>query len=619
MGFALVWAAWCSSAGMACGGGRGAAGEPHAALAETLAAQREFRILHRRWTTASDADRRRLLPSLEAFIARHPQDDRARVARIYLAWVLIQRGELRRARALVAETREGVAGSAQDFAVVAEAAILAREGKPDEALDRLAPLAGKIVDADERFMYGEQRVRAAVAARHMHDAVRFMLEWVAGAPPEDRQAVQDRVLGFLDGIPARAVEDTLAQLDEESERFGEGSTQAPARDWLRKSLRERLMRLAIEQGDADLARRLLDSGAPGVRRGDRGAELARLAAAGSVVPRVQGRQVGLVLSTGSAALRRRSADVAAGMARALGLPQSASNPEAVRLLTSDDGGSMDGIPSALARLAGDGAAILVAGLDSEGAERAARYADDAQIPVIVLAPPSTSAAKGDGFAFRIGAGTEDVMTLLRSALVGQGPVAQIGGGSSDAASCAATAALAGTARFPVQVWRKEHVASLVFAGDPGCTKDALREARAIGLTPNVGLGLESAHLYPDLASERPTWVAACGSFPLGAHPDSAPTSPTAEMSKWASERHRAPSWWAALGHDAAALGGVALADFALERVDEASAVAELHKAARAKLAGVTASLWTTTSRGFGGDRRLPRSITVVAGGAAGSK
>ncbi len=592
---ALVLAVGC--------GGSGAAGDkPEAALAETLAAQREFRALHRRWVTASDAGRRRLEQPLSSFVARHPEDDRARVARVYLAWILIQRGKLARARELVDATRQGAAGSARDFAVVADAAILIREGKPGAALDLLAPLAGKIVDADERFLYGEQRVRAAVAARQMHDAIRFMLEWLAGAPPEDRQAVQDRVLGFLEGIPARAAEDTLAQLDAESERFGESSTQAPARDWLKKSLRERLVRLAIEQSDAELARRLLDSGVPGVRRGERGAELARLAAAGSVLPRVQGRQLGFVLSTGSAELRRRSADVAAGMARALGLPSSAAEPGAVRLLTSDDGGDPDGLDSALARLAGDGAAILVAGMDAAGAKRAARYAEDAGIPVIVLYP--VTPAGSNGFAFQVGADPDASASALRAALSAKGPMVEVGPGG---VSCSSRASLAGMPRFPVQAWKRDRVASLLFGGDVGCTKDALREARAIGLQPNVGLGLESAVLYPELASSRPTWAVALGSFPLGARAD-APQ----DMSSWAAERHRAPSWWAALGHDAAALGAVALGDFALERVDEARAVAELHRAARKQLAVVDAKLWTTQARGFGGGRKLPREVGVVA-------
>jgi hypothetical protein len=298
------------------------------------------------------------------------------------------------------------------------------------------------------------------------------------------------------------------------------------------------------------------------------------------------------------------------MARALGLPASASNREAVRLLISDDGGSPDGLDSALARLAGDGAAILVAGMDAAGARRAARYADDAGIPVIVLFPVTSTDATD--FAFQVGTDPADGVAALRTALADKGPLVEVGPGG---VSCFTAASLAGMPRFPVQTWKRDRVASLVLAGDGGCTKDALREAHAIGLKPNVGLGLESAALYPELASSRPTWVVAAGSFPLGAG-----LAAQADMSRWASERHRAPSWWAALGHDAAALGAVALGDFALERVDEARAVADLHRAAKKKLARVEAELWTTHARGFDGGRKLQRELGVVGSvkGSSGS-
>ena len=65
---------------------------------------------------------------LRDYIARYPKEDLARVVRVYLAWVLIQKRELSEARALADAARTGPAGSVRDFAVVTEAAILIRLG-----------------------------------------------------------------------------------------------------------------------------------------------------------------------------------------------------------------------------------------------------------------------------------------------------------------------------------------------------------------------------------------------------------------------------------------------------------------------------------------------------------
>lgn len=131
-----------------CGSGRSSDARPESALASSRAAQREFRELHRRWIAATGPERARLEPELRTFLRRHDGDPRARLVRLYLAWVLIERGQLVPARELVDSTRQGPAGSAHDFADVAQAAILRREGRPDRALDLLDPLDGKIVDAE---------------------------------------------------------------------------------------------------------------------------------------------------------------------------------------------------------------------------------------------------------------------------------------------------------------------------------------------------------------------------------------------------------------------------------------------------------------------------------------
>jgi branched-chain amino acid transport system substrate-binding protein len=386
---------------------------PQPALADSREAQRDFRSIVGRWLEASPETRGALEQPLRDFIRRYPSDDLGRPARVYLAWILIQRKELTAARELVARARSGPAGSVQDFAVVTDAAILIRMGKPDAALELLVPLQGKIIDPTERLVFGEQLVQAALGGRRWRRAVDSMLDWLAEAPPENRENVQAAIERLLSRIPVLALERALISLDQQSSAADQASARAPAREALRKALRSYLVRVALDRHDPELARRLIDSGPPTLRRGDTGAALLQLASSGAVAARVAGRTVGLLLSLASPATQRRSAEVAFGLSRALGLPAPVSRPDVVRLLTRDDGA---GLEAALSGLAGDGAAILVAGVDAPSARAASAFAETAGIPVVVLhhlADVSTT-----GYTFVLGVDLGVTTDLLEQALVG---------------------------------------------------------------------------------------------------------------------------------------------------------------------------------------------------------
>ena len=88
----------------------------------------------------------------------------------------------------------------------------------------------------------------------------------------------------------------------------------------------------------------------------------------------------------------------------------------------------------------------------------------------------------------------------------------------------------------------------------------------------------------------------------------------AYVDRWGS----APSWFEALGHDAATLAAAVLADFPLDRVDDKGAVVGLHWRAQGRLLHAQVPLWTTAAPGFGGANVLPRRLQVVAAGGAGS-
>src|SRR5690606_16259870 len=113
--------------------------------------------------------------------------------------------------------------------------------------------------------------------------------------------------------------------------------------------------------------------------------------------RVSPNTVGVLLALGKPALRRRSTDVVAGMTLGLELPGSAA-----RLVTRDAGSDPEQVRRALAELAREGAAVVVAGVDAEHSLEAAGYARDNALPVILLTPDPEGLGKTSPFVFELG-------------------------------------------------------------------------------------------------------------------------------------------------------------------------------------------------------------------------
>ncbi len=591
-------------AATACGGSSTGGHAPEASVAGSPAAQQQFREIHRLWTASRPDDRGRLEPQLRSFLEQHPGDRRARVVRIYWAWLLVQRGRVHEARALVRQVRSGHSGTARDFAAVAEAAILLREGKPDQALSVLSPLEGKIIDPDERFLFGEQRVTAALGARRPASALRAMRDWLAETAPEERDAVRGRLLELIRQVAAEPLFRSFVELAAEKDAASANPDRERARDFMLPLIAERLTDVAIERSDGELARKLLDTGLPWFRKGKRGQELALIAASGSVLPRVIGRSLGLVLSVGTADQRRRSAQVAAGVARALGLPASAADRKAVQLLTAEDDGSAHGVAHALAELAGEGAAILIAGVDATTAAAAAKYSANTGIPVLLLshAPASGGAERivaetAEREAEALGSGAS-ALTLARPALVGPAGV-----------SCDVEPSAAGQPRFPVQTWKRDRIDGVLVVGNAACARDVARESQETGRRVTLGLGLEAGEVFDQLEPAQPRFALAAGAFP---HRKGTPAP--ASQERLVAQSGHAPSWFTTLGHDAALLAKAALAELPLERVDDARVVAELHQSAAERLGRAEAELWSSDQRGFAGQRVLPRALHTVVWG-----
>ena len=585
----------CAAAAAACGHSRADALRPEATLSASSDAQAAFRALRPAWFAGSMNERRKLEPDLRTFLVRFPNDEPSDLVRVLLAFDCVSRGALTDARVLIAQVREHV-GTVHDFAQVAEAYALLRESKADAAWDVLEPLAGKIVDADERLVFSELRLRAAAAARRYGRALSAAEELLSEAPLESQSSLQDTVRELFRTAPKADLVQNLQTFERGESDEGASSK---AREWLRKMVRERLVSIAVREKDAALARSLLDSAPAALRASDSGSALVSVAGGGQSVPLILGRSIGVALSLGSADARRRSANLVAGLARGLGLPEAAEKPGGVHLISQDDGGSSAGTAEALRELAAQGAAILVAGVDTESADIAARFADQNEIAVVLLQVP-TPGATPFRHAFVVGESSTSEQTVIDAELSRRNlqRIARVGRSGE---ACDAPLINAGGPRFSVDEWRRERVSALLVFGSAACASDVARELHDVAFAPLLALGLEGSEFVYASDAPRARFALCAGSFPLAtrAEPGDNPALPAID-------------WYEALGHDAALLAKVALDGFPDGRVDDGRVVRELHARAERALSAAQAPLWTSDSRGFSAAHVLPRTLTIVS-------
>jgi len=581
---------------LGCRHSRSEVGLPEASLSANADAQTRFRALREAWFAGSTNERRRLEPDLRRFIVRYPNDEQSDMVRVLLAFDCVSRGALQEARVLIAQVRVP-RGAVHDFSRVAEAYALLRESKPDAALSVLEPLAGKIVDSDERQLFSELRLRAAASARRYVLTLEAAEELLTEAPSEGRAALEDLVREQFQSASKSELVESLASLEHAQP---DESQSAQALEWLRKHLRERLIAIAVREKDATLARNLLDTAPAALRASATGSALVGIAGGAQSLPLISGRAIGVVLSLGNADSRRRSASVAAGLARGLGSPDGLSAPGAVQLITRDDGGSSGGTVEALRELAAEGAAILVAGLDGPSADASVQFAEENAIPVLLMQPPEIWAGPLQS-AFVLGESTSREQAAIDAELSRRGllRIARIGRLGEP---CDSLAEVAGGPRFAVEQWRRNRVSALLVLGSAACASDVARDLRGVpAFSPELALGLEAAEFVFASDAPRARFALGAGSFPSPA--------------RAGSERNQALpplDWYEALGHDAALLAKGALEGFPDGRVDEERAVRELHARAQRALTTVRAPLWTSDSRGFSQGQRLSRTLTIVS-------
>ena len=277
-----------------------------------------------------------------------------------------------------------------------------------------------------RAVFEEELTLTALATHRDYEAISYMDAWLRASTPEERPETIAQVTAAVARLSREVLVGSLQAMSTQRVTLGYGAD-------IERILAERLVQIATTSGDAELARMLLEAEPQAfTTAGDAGTALGELAASRRGLNVVEGRTLGLLLPTASPGLRDESADVLRGVLWALGLPRgsrtapladggsptdvarsrrrggtrrrrpasrrarrSSRRPtstepapeDAVRFVTRDDAGSAARTEASLDELTGEGAAIVIAGLDGETAERALQWGEEHGVPVITLVPP----------------------------------------------------------------------------------------------------------------------------------------------------------------------------------------------------------------------------------------
>ncbi|HXN34228.1 MAG TPA: hypothetical protein VN894_20345, partial [Polyangiaceae bacterium] len=284
-------------------------------LASSPRAAAAFDEIREAWSKAEGTDHSALRELLARFIARFPNDGLIPLARVYLAIVAMQQGDLATADRQLAASASLPPGTAHDLWTVARARRLRLRDEPDAALDLLRPLVGKNVDPVTRAVFDEELTLGALATHRDYEAISYMDAWVRASSEEEKGRTLAKVSALVEQLPRDALVGALQAMRAQRASFGYGVD-------IERILAERLAKMAAESGDAALARMLLDPSAGAiVIAGDAGVELSELATSRRGLNVVQGRTIGLLLPTESPGLRDETADVLRGVMWALGLPR----------------------------------------------------------------------------------------------------------------------------------------------------------------------------------------------------------------------------------------------------------------------------------------------------------
>lgn len=592
----LLGAFVVSSACVACGAGGPPPATPAVGVGSTREAQAAFAEAQ---ASLGDATSGRDLVRLrlERFLDKYPGDGLVPLARAYLAHVALDLGDgatadrqIRLVTDAVAQAggQPGALGTAGDLAVVARGRRLRQLGQHDAAYRLMLPLVGKLIDPWARAILSEQTAIAAIDAGYEYEAFAYMDNWLREAQDEERPAVRARVLEQLARTSRPALEATLRAM---------GAGHDYGRE-LRRLVAERLARIAIEGNDVDLAKRLLDvESAAGLVGADATLALQRVASAKRGVIALSGRSIGLVLPTHRAALRDAAADVTRGAAYALGLPRTdPSRDDGVRLVTRNESGGT----AALDELAGEGAAAIIAGFDPGSAQTALEWSERSGVAVLLLATPESapglhSFVLGQSEASELDALDRELRArkITRSSLVL---------GSPELTGVALGHALFTPPRTCAAGGADVGARTVTVAGPEGCGRSVGAAMRSTGVT-TLALSLEAVWGSARTDGSLAVLALSAGRFPS--------RTDSAEVQAYVQRFGGRPTWWAALGRDAAALAHNAVRTLPTGETHVLGEVARRREAVRVMIELERTDLWSSDARGFGPDHVLARALRLV--------
>lgn len=570
--------------------------ETRVVASASVEAQRELRAIEEEWAISSPIKRQAQRPRLERFVERYQTDPSVLEARVLLARIAVSEGRLGAAEEILQPALRSRAGPVVDQATLVLAQVRNRQGRPDDALDLLRPLEGKLLREEARFEYSEERARAALSARRWRLAVDTMTTWIAQAERTGKEA-RDWVQKALVAVPAPALSRMLAEWDEAPVSQGE----AEARSFIQRLIISQLSQQALARKDTHLARDLLAHAPPWLRASDVGDELSLLAALAVAEARVSGRVLGVVLGGGDATTRHRSVQAGVGLMHGLGLGVGRKETRGVGLIVEENRGS---IRAALASLSAQGAAILVASGDAAAATEVLSFAETRRVPVVVLAPPVGLERVDLEYGFSFGVTDAEQMAAMKTAFA-EARLAFVG---ASELPCPSSKVRPTTTSLPLQEWAAEGVSVLGILGDATCARQVIRDTFQSQSRFEYVLGLEAGTgpLGPLPAGSTLSYLTAAR------YPETRLEVPSDHYVPGEGfESARVTGWYEQLGLDLARLLGVALLDLPETRTSDPEQVRRLHDRARDALLSAEANLVTTQARGFQGGHVIRRELGVV--------
>ncbi len=580
-------------------GGTSAGPPPVASLALTTEAATDFAPIRRGFAEHRSAPEVRL--GLERFIVRREGDPLVPLAHLYLANILLDGGDVDRAKQQVEAAGHPAPGNTNDWRTATLARIDRRAGRAADTVKALSGLVTQVVDVTLRDIVVEELALAAVEAKQELAAIGYLDTWLRTASDERHDDVRNRVLAAILKMDPLALERSSQSMQ------GEGSGYSTE---LRKMVAETLGARARDNGDTKLAQYLLQSDSARFLVGTPlGTELRELATSLRGARAVTGRTIGLLLPTGSTELRDAAADVARGVAFALGIPRiKKEDDDGTKLVTRTD---MEGtaIEVGLEELAGSGAAIIIAGVGPDGADKVRDWSERNGIPVIVLGPVKDPPAR---FAFVVGESPKSSIDLLGPALVTKRDptFATIVGPMSAPFAVANPAPIRceppiSRETFPTTAWQRASTHTFLVSGPTACSR-----ALSFSLPPGpnvVGLSLEAQNGFDGSSSGAHVLTVGAGLLPV----DVAATAKDPKLLAYQAQFGTRPSFWTALGHDAAVLARAAMQSLPDDATDSATEVTKRREIARSGLESAKVLLWTSEASGFAAGHVLARALRVV--------